>query len=741
MQNFMLPSFKLKTKKYFRLSVFIFFVFIISVPASRLFAQGSVTKKAIQSEEMNHFQDASRIYKGLFEKGNREASLRAARNLWRAGKPEDALKLFEFADSLGIISDHENLFAFFECLKSVKRYADADGLVKSRISEYAAYPEFSLQLDKLNYYSKLSSYTGAKLELLPVNSGYSDISPTLYNGWLYFVSTRPSPGFHSVHRINMQPFYNLYGSPVQNMTAEVASPSGDFGKTEGKIKLGDLSAASLPKGVNKKYHDGPVFVAPSGNMMLFTTNWSDEKSNSKNSKGINLRIYYSVRNASKWSQPVSLPGNSFAYSNQHAFWEEKSSTLFFASNRPGGFGSYDIWKTTMKSDGSWSEAENLGPAVNTSKNEVFPALAPDGKLIFASNGWPGLGGLDLFISSGSGVAYPLPGQQNLNRPLNLLAGINSEKDDFGMVFTGAGEGYMVSNRAGGKGDDDIYKFTFPYELNEITAYNLVESGVEILLSSEKSSVPIGEITVNQKRDDIVKQTILKNGESISCLAGDVLTIEVPGFSSEVVQMTPERMASGKISMPLRLTVSDLKKNPASGNAGRVPAKDGGVASSPENVFAAGKPFRRISENSGSSYSGNQLVKSGASVVSYSASVNTYPPLYFRYRLNEIHPTSFKVLNAIISDMNQNPEMKVEIYSYSGCASESASGLRLSQKRLHSVIEYLRKKISNPDRLIRPDFSDSEFVSNCLYNNDLHSDCSEIQSSHSSIGGFLIFRVR
>ena len=402
--------------------------------------------KAELNESRYHYQDASDVYLGFLKNGDRNAALKAAMNLYKGRKYREALPLYELADSLRIIDDPEELFGYYECLKSMKRYQDADELVKNNLKNYENFREFSLNNNKLEYYKKLESFEGARLTLLPLNSKYSDISPTVYNNWIYFVSTRPASNNKEIHRINMQPYYNLYAVPSASDMLKVTQPKGDFGKPEATISYQNYTAGSLPNAINKKYHDGPTLVTPSGKMVFFTTNWSAEKRPKTKTRDVNLLIYYCEKIGNIWSEPKSFTFNSFTHSNQHGYFDEGSSTLYFSSNMPGGMGGYDIWKSTFK-NGNWEKPVNLGEFVNTPKTEVFPSLTPDGRLLFSSNGWAGLGGLDLYI-----VDDPL------SEPLNLMAGMNSELDDFGLVFTDRENGYLVSNRSGGAGDDDIYSF-------------------------------------------------------------------------------------------------------------------------------------------------------------------------------------------------------------------------------------------------------------------------------------------
>jgi outer membrane protein OmpA-like peptidoglycan-associated protein len=125
--------------------------------------------------------------------------------------------------------------------------------------------------------------------------------------------------------------------------------------------------------------------------------------------------------------------------------------LYFASNRPGGFGGIDLYKATRLANSDFGNAVNLGPNINTPGNELFPRMTPDGKFFFSSDGHPGYGKLDLFVA-----AKDESGKQVI---INLGANFNSLNDDFGIFFTEYPKaGYIASNREGGVGDDDIYFF-------------------------------------------------------------------------------------------------------------------------------------------------------------------------------------------------------------------------------------------------------------------------------------------
>jgi outer membrane protein OmpA-like peptidoglycan-associated protein/ribosomal protein L24E len=169
----------------------------------------------------------------------------------------------------------------------------------------------------------------------------------------------------------------------------------------------------------------------------------------------NCDIYYSVFQKNEWGEIRSMgPGVNGPNS-----WDSQPSvsadgrTLYFASNRSGGLGEIDIWKTTKNADGSWSAPENLGPGINTPGSEKSPFFHSDGQtLYFCSNGQMGFGGHDIFMSK-------LEEGGNWKTPRNLGYPINSEKDDLGFfVSTDGKTGYFASDKLKGEGGWDIYAF-------------------------------------------------------------------------------------------------------------------------------------------------------------------------------------------------------------------------------------------------------------------------------------------
>ena len=197
-----------------------------------------------------------------------------------------------------------------------------------------------------------------------------------------------------------------------------------------------------------------------------------------------IKMYEGEYEKGRWRNFKAFPYNSNDYSVGYAHYTNGGNTLYFASDMPGGQGGLDLY-VSQRVDGKWTKPRNLGPRINTQKNEVFPFIKGE-ELYFSSNGFPGYGEQDIFFSSRSDTGWTTP--ENLRSP------INSNRDDFGIFFTSDTSGYYASNRAGGKGKDDIYGF-IRYESIQVKGVVQVQGagveGAKVLLVNENDSV-IGE---------------------------------------------------------------------------------------------------------------------------------------------------------------------------------------------------------------------------------------------------------
>jgi len=219
-------------------------------------------------------------------------------------------------------------------------------------------------------------------------------------------------------------------------------------KVDGKWQ----TATYLSDKINTKYNEGALSLSQDGKVIFFTG------CNRPDGLG-RCDIYVTQRKGDDWGKPFDLspPINTPGWESQPSLSAD-GRTLYFVSNRKGGYGGYDIWKSTL-SDKGWSEPENLGPNINTSLDEQSPFIHPDDSTFyFCSNGWPGLGGKDLFVSR-------LGKDGKWQKPTNLGYPINSSGDENGLTLTANGtSAFFASNKLNGAGGFDIYTFELPESL-------------------------------------------------------------------------------------------------------------------------------------------------------------------------------------------------------------------------------------------------------------------------------------
>lgn len=213
-----------------------------------------------------------------------------------------------------------------------------------------------------------------------------------------------------------------------------------------------INRPTLLKGAaNTKYNDGASTIDKRGSTMYYT------QCGGMSGKYYTCQIYRSNKKGrDSWDEPIMLSFCDTSYNYGHPSLSEDGSTLYFSADIPGGYGGKDIWMVKyVKRGKTWGDPINLGPAINTEGDEMYPSIAPDGQtLYFSSTGHVGMGGLDMFKATGTGDEWSEP--ENLKYPLN------SGGDDFSLTYKYRDNqsGYFTSNRNGGRGNDDIWEF-FP----------------------------------------------------------------------------------------------------------------------------------------------------------------------------------------------------------------------------------------------------------------------------------------
>jgi outer membrane protein OmpA-like peptidoglycan-associated protein/tetratricopeptide (TPR) repeat protein len=378
--------------------------------------------------------------------------LKKAANKNNATKNEATLKL---ADSYRIIKDYANAEIYYK--KAIEQgntdplaHYNYGTVLKCNNKYDDALKEFKLYLNSnptdARAKNAVKSFQDIKVwqslpkeyevtNLTEINTNKSEFSPVIYEDKLYYTSwQKPDLVNFEGNDFDGAPYLNIYYTTLKN-------------------DIPEANIKSFSKKINSQYHDGPITFSKQNELFITRVNYI---SNKKDKAFINRpQLYTATKSGKSWSALKPFPLNNDAYSLAHPSISDDGTCLFFSSDMPGGNGGMDIWVSKRNATG-WDKPINLGNDINTPGNEEFPYIRSDGMLFFSSDALPGFGGLDVFS------ARQIADKWILNR--NEGVGINSLADDFGIFFTDKNKGYISSNRDGGNGSDDIYKFTFTQKL-------------------------------------------------------------------------------------------------------------------------------------------------------------------------------------------------------------------------------------------------------------------------------------
>ena len=323
------------------------------------------------------------------------------------------------------------------------------------------------------------------------------------------------------------------------------------------------SSRVLPGELNNSFYEGTPSFTTNQSKLYYTgnatevTKYRDKKVKRKgiqlSKEGLNiLHVYESKKNGDSWTKGKSIGINSTDYDCVFPFITEDGNRLFFASNMPEGFGGFDLYYSEMEGDTAWGKPVNLGGAINSELDEMFPYVDSD-TLYFSSKGNKGFGGADIFKSAIIDNSFSDP--KNLGKPYN------SSKDDFSFIINNKERfGYFSSNREGTHGYDNIYEFNIPElpdTIRGIAINKITESPIEGLLvklyevNDSGSQQIVNEFSTN---DDGKVELILKKHVEY------LVTFFHPGFDAQSFDIPAEERADIVAKFGLLLFFPIPKKN-------------------------------------------------------------------------------------------------------------------------------------------------------------------------------------
>tara|TARA_B110000046_G_scaffold154900_1_gene165006 strand:- start:29 stop:2029 length:2001 start_codon:yes stop_codon:yes gene_type:complete len=326
--------------------------------------------------------------------------------------------------------------------------------------------------------------------------------------------------------------YDGPGAPMRSV--EEFSVSQVKGERSGMPLFEEGQALTSP--FNSQYNEGGPTMTADNKLMVFTICERNPKTGKQN-----CDLYYTTFGYGVWNgiRPMTNVNEPDSWESQPSI-SPNGDVLYFASDRKSGEGGLDIYRSVKTITGDWSTPVNLGPTINTSKNEKSPFIHPDSEsLYFASNGHPGMGGYDLFKSRSDELAWDKP--QNLGYP------INTEKDEIGLMVTLDGmQAYFASNKINSANGWDIYFFDL---------YEAIRPEEVVLVK--------GTLRKDQYASDDNARVVLKNSTT-----GKETTLQVSeddGSFTAVVQKTEANELLLKVeakkaafsAAPLRLSLASL----------------------------------------------------------------------------------------------------------------------------------------------------------------------------------------
>ncbi len=613
------------------------FLFLLMIPVL-LTGQERLVKQGNEAYNTYSFKPAQDIYQWVLDKGYVSAEVLQKLgdthyfNAEYAQAAEVYTRLFEeFPEA----TDPAYTFRYAQALKSA---GDYEGAEQAMALFYSSTGRDDLSNGSLetDYMEEIQANSGRyTLQNFPYNTSYLEFAPSFYGDeGLLFSSDRDTGNLARYrHSWNSRDFMDLY---------KVSRDS-----------TGDLPVEKLRE-VNTRWHESTSVLSADGQTLYFTRNNNKNGHVVTDEAGfVRLKIYRAQKIDSVWSEIEELPFNSDAYSVAHPALSPDGKTLFFASDMPGTYGFSDIFSISVNGDGSFGTPENLGPEVNTDARETFPFIDSEGFLYFASDGLPGIGGLDLF-------AVPLERLGENPKVLNLGTPVNSSMDDFTYIIDGESrKGYFSSNREGGQGGDDIYAFIENERLNfecvhEITGTVRDKVTQEILPGATVRVIDESNTEITSVLTDLEGKYSL----TLNCNEGNFIRASRQGYVPSEVFLAPSEGTP---------KVVDLYLDPESLSAGF----------------------------------GSDLAK-----------LLQLSTIYFDFDKYDIRPDAEVELQKVIAALEKYPSLKIKANSHTDSRGPDAYNLWLSQKRAEATVAYMISKGISADRLLAEGFGETQLLNDC-----------------------------
>ena len=716
-------------------------LFILS---SSVNAQTGKLKKGEESYEVYSYTESIEKFEGLAEK-TFEIKKKLAESYYKTG---DYYKAEEYYSEVASTSKStsEDIYNYASVLAVNKKYSESEDWMEKFYQLERGDSRAKIYNENKGFYNiLLKDNEQFKIKNLDVNTSTEDFGTAFYMDKVVFASSRTGAKF--IKRIwnwNELPFLDLYVADIEGSQL--------------------TNVSSFKKTFNKKYHEGPASYNKEGNYTAFTRN----NYTGKSKEGIiKLQIFTSEKDSEKWKKPSPMHFNSSEYSVGHPALTADGKTMYFASDMPGGFGKVDIYIVHMNENGEWGKPENLGKRINTEGNEMFPFIHKEGILFYASDGLPGLGGLDIF--------FTMIKESGLSKPKNLGVPVNSNFDDFALIVDSKmRKGYFSSNRNNGKGDDDIYSFRLLKPISsdviikgttkdengnllantEVSIYDTDREVIKMLSSDEDGAYELIVAPDQQYKIIASKPKFITDIEDVKLekddeiIEKDLILEQLPDFTllCEVNEKDNNIPVSGA-----RVSVTDNKANVTdilnTYDSGEFLVKldDYKLNDSIDFTFTLekeGYASKTIDYVGLLNRSGEYKFKVNMQKIEVGEDLGKIleiNPIYFNFDKSYIRSDAALELDKIVKIMNEYPNMVIELSSHTDCRGSGIYNLKLSDRRAKASAHYIKTRITKPTRIYGEGYGEQKLINKCPCESSNKSDCTEREHQQNRRTEFKIIR--
>ncbi|OOV26281.1 flagellar motor protein MotB [Flavobacterium sp. LM5] len=607
------------------------------------------------------YVDAIQTYERVANKGYQSAEMfeKLANAYYFNSDFEKAAQWYEQLFNLESNLEPENYYRYAQSLKAVGKEKQAQEILSKFEGKSSNDTRGKRWKKNNNYLAEIRANTGRySIETTNINSKYSDYGSAIVDNKLVFATARDTGGVSQrIHTWTGEHFTNLY-----------------FANVDGE--LFPNAPMRYDATINSKFHEATPVFTKDGTTMYFTrNNYLDGKKGKNDKKVTLLKIYKATLINNKWTNISELPFNSNNFSTAHPALSPDEQTLYFASDRPGSVGQSDLYKVQILNNDNYGEPINLGKEINTEGKETFPFVTKDNHLYFSSDGHPGLGGLDIFIAK-------IKPDGSMGIIENDGGEINSPKDDFAYYRdSDINKGFFTSNRDGGMGSDDIYRFNFKPRCTQ-------------LLKGVITDIETGAI-----------------------LAGATVTLIDSNYNAIAETISD---SSGNYSFPV-----DCGKN-YSIRAAKVDYKTKELKVSIPDTKGETKQDIALETSICKVTIGGDLAKCFDITM-----------IYFDLDKSFIRKQAAVDLAKILDVLQQYPKMKLDIRSHTDCRQTAKYNMALSERRAQSTMAWLITKGVDKSRLTGKGYGESQLVNDCGCEPTNQSNCTEEQHQMNRRSEFIV----